>query len=120
MTYLMTGTCCTVPNQEQNFDHIDPSLHTLHGPEAMHTLHSPPAAPINDWIVSLFGPPHPDPTPLDNFRLRYPTLAHVTSFGDIVTISSKYLKANAIKQAGDHAATFFQNNPRMFANEYNS
>ena len=45
--------------------------------------------------------------------MRYPSLAQVTSFGDIVNISSKYLKANAIKQAGDHAAAFFAINPRI-------
>ena len=69
--------------------------------------------PINDWIQSLYDPPNPDITPLADLRHRFPSLAEVTSFAAIISISSKYLKANAIKKAGDHAASFFANNPRI-------
>ena len=66
--------------------------------------------PIHDWIQSLYGPLHPIPNEL---RSRYPSLAGVTSFAEIIQISSKYLRANAIKKAGEHAASFFSKNPRI-------
>ena len=72
-----------------------------------------PSPPINNWIQSLYGPPNPDTTPLADLRHRFPSLAKVTSFAEIISISSKYLKANAIKKAGDHAASFFASNPRI-------
>ena len=61
----------------------------------------------------MYGPPNPDTTPLAELRHRFPSLAEVTSFAEIISISSKYLKANAIKKAGDHAASFFASNPRI-------
>ena len=53
-------------------------------------------------------------------QLRYPSLSNATSFADIVRISSKYLKSNAIKTAGDHAATFYASHPRMNVNTIRS
>jgi len=57
---------------------------------------------------------HPvDPHSLDGLRNRYPSLANVTSFADVVRVSSRYLATHAIKMAGDHAEDYFRTHPRM-------
>ena len=48
-------------------------------------------------------------------RQRYPLLAsaNVSSFAEVISVSAKFLKTNAVKTAGDHAATYYRSNPRM-------
>ena len=48
-------------------------------------------------------------------RQRYSSLAsaNVSSFVDVINVSAKFLKTNAIKTAGAHAAKYYQSHPRM-------
>ena len=69
--------------------------------------------PIDDWLQSLFGSPTFDSTAITELRSRYATLSDATSFADVIRTSSKYLKTNAIKTAGDHAAAYYATHPRM-------
>ena len=48
-------------------------------------------------------------------RQRYPLLAsaNVSTFADVISVSAKFLRTNAIKTVGAHAANFYESQPCM-------
>ena len=57
---------------------------------------------------------------MEHLRQRFPSLSHASSFADIIDVSSKYMKSNAIKTAGDHAEAHYQSHPRISLDAINA
>ena len=75
----------------------------------------PANVPLDIWLQSLFGDRPITPAMLLPLRQRYSSLAsaNVSSFVDVINVSAKFLKTNAIKTAGAHATEYYQSHPRM-------
>ena len=85
-------------------------------PQIPHTPTAPSQTdvPLEIWLQTLFGvqPTNQDMAPL---RQRYPLLAsaNVSTFADVISVSAKFLRTNAIKTVGAHAANFYESQPCM-------
>ena len=84
-----------------------------HSRRARRPTTEPPILPTNEWLQSLFGLQPPNPNSMETLRQRFPSLSHASSFADIIDVSSKYMKSNAIKTADDHAEAHYQSHPRI-------
>jgi hypothetical protein len=69
--------------------------------------------PVDSWLADMFGPPPLDTAPLVQLQQRYPSLINCSTFSDIILVSKKYLKANAIRLASDDAVIHFATHPRI-------
>ena len=109
------STKLTLLTYRQPDGHIPNNSHPLpdNSSVGVVTDHTNTDLPLGDWLQSLFGSSSIGQAPLSHLRQRYPTLATAMSFADVITVSAKYLKSNAVKTASAHAATFYSTHPRI-------